>query len=487
MADPNRQQQLALAKQKFMVQLGKSGIIMTNGVISREEYNKELTGPKGLEIYNKMRRSDGTVRAALMIVKLPILAADWRVEAATVDGKEAEVDEAFKVVKYSLFDNANWDDMLREILTMLDFGYSVFEIVLEVAEVEGREYVVLKDLAFRKQSSIIRWSVKREGTSTDATVGETEPGITQMNTGGKEVGIPWIKLSVFTYDKEGDNHEGVSLLRAAYKHWYMKDTLYQIDAIAHEKQGLGVLKVKVPKGAKKEDREEAKEVAREQRANEEAFIEELEDFEFDFMDMKARTTREIMPSITHHDRQILVSVLAQFLTIGSESSSGSFAASNDQTDMFVMSEEATAKVVQGVLQDTLVRVLMALNGFSPEVTPKVTYGRIGQDNIDAFSKALNALFTSGVLTPDQELEAHIRKMLHLPDMSQEMLDNYDDIRAKRKNPGLNPQPGLLPVDTSTAATDGLKKMEAAELIKQARAMRDKLRRATDAAGDSAAA
>jgi len=47
-------------------------------------------------------------------------------------------------------------------------------------------------------------------------------------------------VSAFTNGKEGENWEGVSLLRPAYKPWFMKSTLEKIDAIAHERQSLGV-------------------------------------------------------------------------------------------------------------------------------------------------------------------------------------------------------------------------------------------------------
>jgi hypothetical protein len=48
------------------------------------------------------------------------------------------------------------------------------------------------------------------------------------------------KLIVFVNEMEGMNWWGTSLLRPAYKHWFIKNTLYKIDAIAHERQGLGI-------------------------------------------------------------------------------------------------------------------------------------------------------------------------------------------------------------------------------------------------------
>lgn len=476
MAAPDTQtqeQKIALARDKFLTKLGKSGVVILDGIISREEYNKDLIGQTGLKTYDRMRRSDGTVRAALMVIKLPILGAEWGLKPA--DEKNAEALRAKELCEYSLFTNNNFESILREALTMLDFGFSLFEQVFEVAKVGGRQYVVLKDLMFMKQTSLRKWSA---GTETNEEGKPVEvPGITQLLLNGDEAAIPEIKLSVFTHDKEGDNYEGIALLRAAYKHWYMKDVLYQIDAIAAEKQGLGILKVKTPKAAKEEDKEKAREIAREQRSNEEAFIEELEGYEFEFMDMKGKTTRDIVPSIQHHDRMILQSVLAQFLSIGSEKSGGSLAASDNQSELFLMAEEATAKVVASVFNDTVIKNICLLNGIPVENAPKLTYGRIGKDSIQVFSEALNKLFTSGAVTPDPEVENYIRKVLHLPELSEEDIARYDELRTlrvKKSDAALPPQD----VSTTTAA-DRLTSKEATQLIKRAREMRDKLREATD--------
>jgi hypothetical protein len=46
----------------------------------RAEYNRDLQGIKGLQKYDQMRRSDGTVRGTLRLVKTPVLAARWFME-----------------------------------------------------------------------------------------------------------------------------------------------------------------------------------------------------------------------------------------------------------------------------------------------------------------------------------------------------------------------------------------------------------------------
>lgn len=459
----DRQKWLLAHKTEFFQALGDSGVLIQNGIISREEYLIELQGKNGLEIFNKMRRSDGTVRAALMAIILTILAADWHVQE-TSDRPEDML--AKQLVEQSLFKNIDFDDFARQAMSFLAMGYSVFEQEFDTQLVDGREYATLKKMGFRKQTTIERWLDPDESGN---------PGIEQRLINGHLVEIPGAKLTRFTLDQEGDNYEGISLLRAAYKHWYMKTELELIDAMAIEKQGLGVLKVRTPNTAKEGDKKKAREIAEEQRANESNYIEEEEGYSFDFMDMKARTAKDAIPSIQYQNRQILQSVLVQFLDIGSTGSSGSLAASENQIDLFYRSTEAIAKEFAQPVNDTVIRNILAMNGLSVDEAPKLAYGRIGQDAISSFSEALNKLFISGALTPDPDVEQYLREFLHLPDMTPEMRENYDDIRGIRRNPSAAPQDGQTPQARYTTGVEN-PRLEAKVLVNEARQMRDRLRR-----------
>src|SRR3954471_10859976 len=46
----------------------------------RREYNPKLLGLEGLKTYDQMRKSDGTVRGALRLIKTPVFAARWFVD-----------------------------------------------------------------------------------------------------------------------------------------------------------------------------------------------------------------------------------------------------------------------------------------------------------------------------------------------------------------------------------------------------------------------
>ncbi|MGW5074057.1 phage portal protein family protein [Rhodococcus sp. NPDC004095] len=391
-------------KRKYATELGDSGVQIFNGIISSDEYRPELRGRYAFKTYDEMRRGDATVHAGLMAVKYPIISVQWTAEAG---GDDAGDEEAKELVDYNLKEVLNWRETLTEMLTMLEFGFYVAELVFDWRTVNGVDRIVLTKVAYRKQTTIERW------TQEDGT-----PGIVQRLTDGSTVSIPWDKLVVLSNQKEGDNWEGMSILRSAYQNWYYKKTFYQIDAVKHERQALGVVKIKYPSGADTKMRDEAKRAAANVRANERAYLEEPEGWEIDFMDMKSNTTADPKESIAHHDRQILKNMAVQYIDIGAQGSSGSFAASNDQRALLEQQDQAIAEQIAAVVNEHVIKKIVDLN-FSVTNYPKWKPGRVAREDIEILATAVEKFKGAGILTPSDEDEEHARSVLHFPDMSEE--------------------------------------------------------------------
>ena len=58
--------------------------------------------------------------------------------------------------------------------------------------------------------------------------------------------LPTDKACIFTHDQEGANFWGIPLTRAMYPHWFVKKHLERIDAIACERNSLGVPMIMLP-------------------------------------------------------------------------------------------------------------------------------------------------------------------------------------------------------------------------------------------------
>ncbi len=397
-------------------ELGDTGVRMLHGIIT-EEYNPQLQGIQGIKVYEEMRKNDGTVRAAVMVTTLPIRRAQWFVNPAN---EEQESKDVANFVEHALFDwleDMTWDDVIRQALLMVVFGVMLFEKVYGVKDHEGKSYVTLKKLAPRLPKSILQWELP------DRTF-----GIQQIRQDGVLAMIPGSKLLIFCNEREGDNWWGTSMLRAAYKHWYYKNNFYKIDAIAFERQGLGVPMIKMPVGYTESDETKAINAAQNLRANENAYLILPPNYEAEFMNMGSQTTRDPQPSIEHHNKEILQSVLAQFLELGAtKSGSGSRALSQDHSDLFLKAEEAIANTLIGVINKDLIPELVDLNFNDVKDYPVLDYSGITKIDMAALGTAYSQLVTAGAISPTDDDQQYIRAAMGLPPRTQ------DDIEEAANN------------------------------------------------------
>jgi hypothetical protein len=427
-----------VGKEEIQTELGGTGTVIVNGFLTGQDYNKELTGTKRIDIYDQMRLSDATVRAGLNVVKLAILSADWYIKGPTDSDKPTPATEftdrqLFKSQTFS------WTTFLRQALTMCDYGNAIFEKVFETLP-DGK--IGWKRLAPRLSKTIYRWTLQ-DGKS---------PGIYQILPTGKTAEIPRWKLLYFINEQEGSNYEGISLLRAPYKHYYYKDLYYKIDAISAEKQGVGIPKITRPPNAQQQDIAKMREIARNMRANEQTYIEVPTGFEFEFMDTHAEHLKDTKDMVDHHDRQISKAFLAQFLDLGTKAG-GSYALSASQSELFLLGLEYIAKLIQEEMNHAI-RELCDLNfpGLGEDDYPTLDYGAIGQIDYEQVSSALESLSKAGMITPTVETEKYLRASMKLPELDESDLPDYgeDDVdpegeseslgRPKAKQPNNPVQP-----------------------------------------------
>ena len=391
-------------------ELGDSGTRLLHGIIT-EEYNPQLQGIQGIRVYDEMRKSDGTVRAAVLVCTLPIRRAQWFVNPATDEQQDKDI---ANFIEHALFDwmDINWDDVVRQALLMVAFGVMVFEKVYGIKQHEGKDWVTISKMAPRLPKSILQWELP------DRTF-----GIQQIRQDGILAMIPGSKLLVFVNEREGDNWWGTSMLRAAYKHWYYKNNFYKIDAVAFERQGIGVPKITMPAGYTEADEKKAQQAAQNLRASESAFLLLPPNYTAEFMDMGGGKTRDPHSSISHHDKAILQSVLAQFLELGQGgSNSGSRALSTDHSDLFLKAEESLANTLIGVINKDLIPELVDLNFQNVKVYPKLDYSGISKVDVTALSTAYASLVTSGAITPTADDQQYLRAAMGLPPRTQADID-----------------------------------------------------------------
>ncbi len=365
------------------------------GSLGREEYNPALRGELGLRKMDEMRRSDATARMSLRLVKTPVLAGRWYMEPAS--GSKMDVEIAEYIWNNLQQMTVSFPQWLTEALSFLDFGVYAFEKVFEIVDGKAR---------WRKFSPIHplqvqEWLYDPKGGPKGIKL--------YSDTGEQEPVVPIRKLMVFTFDKEAGNMQGIPVLRSAYKHWYIKDTLYKIDAIQKERHGVGIPVIKLPPGFNTQDAALADEWGRNLRSNERAHLTLPPMWEVMMLKLEGQPVN-IMDSIEHHDRMILHNILANFMF---DDGSGTDA----KQEIFLKGTRFIADIVRDVVNKWAIPELVRYNWgvAAAQSPPELRVRRIGE-SVDwrTISFALRNLVGAGLLVPDEPLMDWIRNELDLP-------------------------------------------------------------------------
>lgn len=370
---------------------------------SRKEYNTDLFGLKGLETYDRMRKSDGTVRGLLRLVKTPVLAARWFIEPAS-DSEEDQKIAAF--VERCLWEEMHmpWTQFLTESLLMCEFGYYMFEKVWELREIDGIVRLILAKLAPRHPMDVEQWHFDEHGGPNGV-----EFFSSNMNNNQNSIYIPIEKMLVFTFDQEAGNIEGISLLRPIYKHWYYKEQLYKIDAIQKERHGIGIPVIKLPMGFNASDVEIANNLGRNLRSNERAHIVLPPNWELMFAKLEGHVVDSLL-SAKHHNEMMRESVLAAFTGAETGATGG-----EEQHILFLKATRFIANIVADSINRYLIPELVGYNFAGIADLPELKYRRIGESaDLRTMSFAIRNFIGAGVIIPDEKLDEYVRDMADLP-------------------------------------------------------------------------
>lgn len=411
---------------------------------TRDERVPELRDKLGLRTYYDMKRADGTVRGALRLLKTPVMAARWFIEAAS----DSTIDQNIaNFVEKNLMQDLNvpWSRIIEDALLMCDFGHMVFEKVFD--QIDGK--TVLIKLAPRHPLDIREWVWDEFGGPEGIVMEAAMPALINRPFGqpfptygslphpfgdrngqveSREVFIPIEKLVVFVLEQEAGDLRGVSILRSAYKHYYYKDTMYKIDAIQKERHGIGVPIIKLPPGFSVSDRKLAEDLGRNLRTNERAHIVVPSNWEVNFAKLEGQPV-DCMKSIEHHDMKIKSNILAPFMD---ESN-----VNPDSLDVYYKATRYIASTVCDTVNHYVIPQLVNFN-FSRGGYPKLRVRRIGEEEaLRTMSFAVRNFIGANVIRPDDELEKFIRSELDLPAVDE---DTIRETPTPQAGAGSAPQP-----------------------------------------------
>ena len=402
-------------------ELGRTGLPIYGGVIY-SEFLPELQGQKGVHVYTEMSENDATVGAIMFAIKMLIRQAKWSVQA---QGKE-EVDErAAEFVESCLHDmQSTWTDTISEILSFLTYGWSVHEIVYKRRMGRSKDprleskfddgLIGWQKLPIRAQESLYQW-IYDENDNLIAFEQMPAPRY-------QIIRIPVEKLLMFRTESRKDNPEGRSILRNAYRAYYFKKRIEEIEGIGVERDLAGFPVLTAPEGVNVWDSANAPLL---QLCND--FVKNIRRDAMEGLTMPAGWELKLLSTggsrqfdttaiIQRYNVAIAQTVLADFLFLGHENV-GSFALSSDKTELFAMAIGAYLDMIAEVFNRTAIPRLIEINRKSfakLQEYPKLIHGDIETRELSSLSEFLKTTVGLGLITPDDELENYLREQAELP-------------------------------------------------------------------------
>ena len=405
--------------------------------LSDTEYLSLLTWPNSITTYDKMRRSDAQVQALLYCLELPIRSTRWYVEPYDKNNpKDVQIAE---FIEENLFSGppkgmtTHWDDFLRLALLMFPFGHSVFE---KVYEVDSKGFAKWKKFAERPHETIKDFKYDERGGPMH---------VEQYVAGASFVEMPVENCLIFTHRKEGGRLHGIPVLRAAYKHWFIKDFLLKITNIGIEKNHVGTPVIGLPQDTQDDDsdKKEAEKITRNLRSGQDAGVVLPFGWTLEMFEGK-RVAIEVLPYIQYQDQMIAKAALAQFLQLGT-GSVGSFALGKDQSDFFLMSLNSQAKYICDTVNSYAIPQLVDYN-WDVEGYPKLKFEKVGGRNSEGIINGVNTLVGGRIIQPDDGLEKYMRELMELPEIDEATIrGGQQEAFIPPNNP---PEPPKEPVKAS---------------------------------------
>jgi len=440
----------ARPRQEFS-ELGRTGLKHASGFID-EEFMRALRGSSGVKVYKEMRDNDPIIGAVLMALTNLVRQADWRIEPYDDSEKEQEKADLVDSCLHDMY--VPWEDHISEALSMVVFGWSLFEIVLKKRKgfpgsLHSDGKIGLAKMAPRGQDTLTRWVFDDKGEAV-AMVQQPAPDYIERT-------IPMRKSVLYRTAVWKDNPEGRSLLRNAYRPWFYKKRIEEVEGISIERELNGIPFAKVPPQilrADADDDEKAtldairtmvKNVRTDQQAG--IIIPALYDengnslFEFSLLTTTGRRAVDTDKIIMRYNRTIALSMLADFVVIGHDNV-GSFAMASSKTKVFGVAIGSYMDSIADQFNRVVIPKLMEVNGYDLNKLPRLEHGDIETIDLGELAQYINALSGAGLDLTGEQIRAHLAGQAGMP---------KDDIDVKPEPVDMGFQSG-----TATVSPDGIK-------------------------------
>lgn len=412
-----------------LIEIGRTGLERFGGNVY-EEFLPDLTGTRAVKVYREMSENDPVVGAFLFAIDMLMRNVSWTVRPYSQRQEDLEAADFLKSCMEDM--SMTWEDTISEILSMLVYGWSYHEIVYKIRAgdsldpsrrsrfADGR--IGWRKLPIRAQESLYEWIFDEAG-GIRGMVQQAPPDY-ELRT------IPIEKALLFRTRAHKGNPEGRSILRNAYRAWYFKRHIEEIEGIGIERDLAGLPVAWVPPkllspNATPAERmllEEIKRIIVNVRRDEQEGVifplmfDDNNNKVYDFTLLSTGGQRQFNTDsiVARYDQRIAMTVMADFILLGHENV-GSFALSSSKTNLFAVALGAWLQSIAGVFNRHAVPRLFELNGYRLEALPQLEPGDIEVPDLQELGAYIQSLAGAGMpLFPDQALETYLRQVAGLP-------------------------------------------------------------------------
>lgn len=413
-------------------QVGATGLRRFSGFIY-EDFLQELTGWKGVAVYKEMGDNDPVISGILYLIDKLCRGVPWRVEEASSAPFDVEASEYVESCMNDM--DTTWIDFIAEVLSFLQYGHSLHEInykrrcgdgfdpTMRSKFSDGR--IGWRGMPIRSQDTLYRWQFDDHGGIQ---------GVEQLAPPHYyHVTIPVEKFLLFRTTSYKNNPEGRSILRGAYRPWYMKKNIENIEAVGIERDLAGIPMAEVP----------AELLSVNASAQQKALLSKIQEmvvnvrrdeqegiimpasydtqgnplYKFSLLTTGGSRQFDTDKVIQRYDHRIAMSVLMDFMMLGQGANAqGSWAMHTDKTKLAAQAIGAFLDIICETINRFAIPRLMNLNDFQISDYPRIMHGDLASVDLKELGDYIQKLAMSGMpLFPDPELEKYLKKVANLPE------------------------------------------------------------------------
>ncbi|MGB3972993.1 MAG: hypothetical protein WBL58_02380, partial [Peptococcia bacterium] len=348
-----------------------------------------------------------------------------------------------------------WTDTISEILSFLTFGWSAHEIVYKRRSGKNRDQrlnskyddglIGWMKLPIRSQETLWEWIYD----GSDNLTGMIQTAPPSFET----IELPIEKLLLFRTKSRKGNPEGRSILRNAYRPWYFKRRIQEIEGIGVERDLAGFPVLTAPEGMNIWDEDDpdmgpirvaADKIVQNIRRDSLEGLSMPSGWKLELLSTGGRRQFDTNAIIERYDTRIAMTVLADFVLLGHQTV-GSFALSSDKTKLFAMAVGAYLDIICETFNNKAIPALIDLNGdHFNGITgyPTLEHGDIEDADTEKLAAFIRDMTGVGVIIPDDAIEDYVREAGGLP-------ERLEDNDSKR-----NMMPTRMPYQPSSYVNPG---------------------------------